>query len=206
LIYWIGKLERPVAADKPLPLLTFDQAFARYQQYIGEILTGMFKLYEVVKANPYSIGAETADSGDVEEDGDHASQRNIFQISLNRFAAPALEKSVPAVKADAANSLFKVSCKNIVWAVLDSGIDGYHDAFQTSEDSAGDRKSRVRKTFDFTNIREIVSSDPHDMDRDSYDRLIRETGLQSAQVDKYLIEIAGDFDKGRPVNWASLKG
>jgi serine protease AprX len=205
LIYWIGKLERPVASDKPLPSLTLDQAFARYQQYIGEIITGMFKLYEVVKEDPYSTGDETSDSRDVEENEDQASQRNIFQISLNRFATPALEKSLPAVKADAANSLFKVSCKNVVWAILDCGIDYGHDAFQTSEESPGDRKSRVRKTFDFTNIREIVSSDPNDMDRESYARLVRETGLTSEQVDKYLADIAEDFDKGRPINWGIVE-
>jgi serine protease AprX len=205
LIYWIGKLERPVAPDQPLPLLTFDQAFARYRQYVGEIITGMFKLYDVVKKDTYSTGGETSDSQDLEENGDHASQRNIFQISLNRPAAPALEKSVPAVKADAANSLFKVSCKNIVWAVLDCGIDGGHHAFQTSEESPEHRKSRVRKTFDFTNIREIVSSDPHDMDHENYERLIRETGLTREQVKKHLADIAEDFDKGRPVNWGIVE-
>ena len=36
-------------------------------------------------------------------------------------ALPALEKSVPAVKADAARELFKVKCNEITWAVIDSG-------------------------------------------------------------------------------------
>ena len=53
----------------------------------------------------------------------------VFQISLNRVATAALDRSVPAIKADAAHSLFKVNCKNIVWAVLDSGIDDKHAAF-----------------------------------------------------------------------------
>ena len=61
---------------------------------------------------------------------------------------------MPAVKADAANSLFKVNCKNIVWAVLDSGIDRDHEAFMVEQG-----KSRIRKTFDFTRIREIVNRD-----------------------------------------------
>ena len=47
----------------------------------------------------------------------------VFQVSLNRRCAPALERSVPAVKGDAARSLFKVETKKIAWAVIDSGID-----------------------------------------------------------------------------------
>jgi serine protease AprX len=74
---------------------------------------------------------------------------------LNRRASPALERSVPAVKADAARTLFNIKCDRIVWAVLDSGIDSTHKAFNTP-------KPRVRKTFDFTNIREIISSDNAD--------------------------------------------
>ena len=46
----------------------------------------------------------------------------VFQVSLNRAATPCIERSVPAVKADAARGLFEVNCKNIVWAVVDSGI------------------------------------------------------------------------------------
>ena len=45
----------------------------------------------------------------------------VWQISLNRSATPALVRSVPAVKADAARSLFRVDCSEMSWAVLDSG-------------------------------------------------------------------------------------
>src|SRR5262245_43373741 len=56
-------------------------------------------------------------------------QGTIWQVSLNRTAMPALQRSIPAVKGDAARTLFKVNCENIRWAVLDSGIDGGHPAF-----------------------------------------------------------------------------
>jgi hypothetical protein len=71
----------------------------------------------------------------------------VWQVSLNRAPLPALSKSIPAVKADAAHTLFKVDCSEIAWAVIDSGIDGTHPAF-------GDR---VKRSFDFKNFRRIVS-------------------------------------------------
>ncbi|MFN2515544.1 MAG: S8 family peptidase [Pyrinomonadaceae bacterium] len=77
----------------------------------------------------------------------------VWQVSLNRRAMPALSKSIPAVKADAAKTLFKVNCSEIGWAVIDSGIDGDHPAFQ-KEDGTG---SRVKRSFDFKNFRRIVS-------------------------------------------------
>lgn len=80
----------------------------------------------------------------------------VYQISLNRAATPALERSVPAVKADAARLLFAVNCSKIAWAVLDSGIQGDHPAFRTA-----DAGTRVRQSFDFSRIRKIVSLDNH---------------------------------------------
>ena len=71
----------------------------------------------------------------------------VWQVSLNRKALPAISKSIPAVKADAAHTLFKVNCSEIAWAVIDSGVDGAHPAF-------GDR---VKRSFDFKNFRKIVS-------------------------------------------------
>jgi serine protease AprX len=58
-------------------------------------------------------------------------QGTIWQVSLNRTAMAALQRSIPAVKGDAARTLFKVNCENIRWAVLDSGIDGGHPAFRS---------------------------------------------------------------------------
>jgi subtilisin family serine protease len=75
----------------------------------------------------------------------------VWQISLNRWALPALSKSVPAVKADAAKTLFNVDCSSIGWAVIDSGIDGGHRAFTKNG------SSRVKESFDFQNFRRIVS-------------------------------------------------
>jgi subtilisin family serine protease len=77
----------------------------------------------------------------------------VWQVSRNRTANPALGRSVAAVKADAAKTLFKVDCSGITWAVIDSGIDGTHPAFRNAERNG----IRIKKAFDFTKFRKIVS-------------------------------------------------
>lgn len=78
----------------------------------------------------------------------------VYLVSLDRVAVPAVARSVPAVKADAAHRLFEVDCSNLAWAVLDSGIDGRHPAFLDAEE-----KSRIVASYDFRNFRKIVSID-----------------------------------------------
>jgi serine protease AprX len=134
----------------------------------------------------------------------------IWTISLNRRAAPALTKSVPAVKADAARTLFMVNCKEIVWAVIDSGIDASHTAFH---DNAGDGKSsRVTKAFDFTKIREIVSLDNALDDagraeraKKIFDRGLKDLELDVQAVDALLKTLAEDAQEGRPVDWLRVQ-
>jgi hypothetical protein len=126
----------------------------------------------------------------------------IWQVSLNRKAMPALERSVPAVKGDAAKSLFKVRCDDIAWAVLDSGIDSTHPAF---EDDEG--KSRVVKSFDFSNIREVVSLDNLDADRarERVAGLLRTESPSAKAIDEAVNDLqmlAQDADNDRPINWA----
>lgn len=77
----------------------------------------------------------------------------VWQVSLNRRPMLAMTRSIPAVKADAAKTLFKVDCSGIGWAVLDSGIDGRHPAFYNSDGT----DVRIRRSFDFRNIRKIIT-------------------------------------------------
>ena len=78
----------------------------------------------------------------------------VWNVSLNRKALPVLEKSVAAVKADAARNLFNVKCNKLVWAIVDSGIDPTHPAFQDDKGNP-----RVKAVYDFRNIRQIISLD-----------------------------------------------
>lgn len=79
----------------------------------------------------------------------------IWRATRNRPIHLAVQKSSLTVKADAATRLFDISCKDVTWAVIDSGIDGNHPALQ--DPLTG--KSRVTKTFDFTKIREMLNFD-----------------------------------------------
>jgi hypothetical protein len=127
----------------------------------------------------------------------------VWTISLNRRVHPALTRSVPAVKADAARTLFTVECKDIVWAVVDSGIDATHLAFRDAEGKA----SRVAKTFDFTRIRDIVTLDNLDPGRckERVDRLLspdlKNKALDPADVVRRLNELAKGAEVGRAIDW-----
>jgi serine protease AprX len=136
----------------------------------------------------------------------------VWTVSLNRRASAALTKSVPAVKADAARTLFTVDCSDIVWAIIDSGIDATHYAFR---DRTG-KDSRVKKTFDFTRIRDIVTLDnltdsPRREARVSKLLALKPQGsaavklkankLTASDVVKCLQELAEGAEAGHPISW-----
>lgn len=91
----------------------------------------------------------------------------IEQVTLNRRATATVSSSRKTVKCDAAERVFGVSCKDITWAVFDSGIDATHPAFalRAPDGSAeptvspdGVINSRVTATFDFTELRRHLAT------------------------------------------------
>src|SRR6185369_321215 len=126
----------------------------------------------------------------------------IWQVSLNRKALPAVEKSVPSVKGDAARTLFNVNCNRITWAVLDSGIDGDHPVFKKG------KESRIIKSFDFSNIREIVSLDNDSPDTDDFKTRLKnllkaplKNKIAAKKATETLQELAEDAASDRPIHW-----
>jgi hypothetical protein len=134
----------------------------------------------------------------------------VWQISLNRKVSPALSKSVPAVKADAAKTLFSVKCNEIAWAILDSGIAADHSAFLDSSVATERASHRIKETFDFRNIRQIISLDNVD-EKTRADRLkeltqgVKLTENQKRQGLDALKILAEDVDEGRPIHWDLVK-
>lgn len=135
----------------------------------------------------------------------------VFQVSLNRECTTAVTRSIPAVKADAASKLFTVKCSQIAWAVIDAGIQGNHPAFL-----GADHKSRVQSSFDFTNIRRIVSLDNlkivkgqnGEMKRERlaallHDNLIGE--LKEEEAIKSLTALSDDARNRRPIDWELVR-
>ena len=135
-------------------------------------------------------------------------QVTIWQVSLNRTAMAALQRSIPAVKGDAARTLFKVNCENIRWAVLDSGIDGGHPAFR-SHPANGKKtaQSRIIEAYDFRNIREIVNLDNANI-QDRPGRLkdlLADCKLDKKRAIKNLQQLAEDAGNDRPIHWQLVK-
>jgi len=99
----------------------------------------------------------------------------VRAVSRNREATGAVHVSRNTVKADAAARVFDLTCAEIGWAVLDSGIDARHRAFRELDEhgrpfaheveletmAAGYRRyvnrTRVENTFDLTKARETFA-------------------------------------------------
>jgi serine protease AprX len=92
----------------------------------------------------------------------------IHSVALNRVATPTVSSSRRAVKADAVERVFGISCKNIRWAIIDSGIDATHPAFRGGKkpkpvsdpkDPFREYESRVRESYDFSRIQDLLDPD-----------------------------------------------
>jgi subtilisin family serine protease len=68
---------------------------------------------------------------------DGRSAPTIYRIWEDNDVHMALTRSVTTIKADAAQRSFRASGEGIVWAVLDSGIQGDHPHFKSADSSWG---------------------------------------------------------------------
>ena len=174
LILWASNQPKPPQGKSP----TVAEVCRKIRPHINDIAKRLFVAFEVVD-KLQAVKSEFL----------------ITQVSINRPAAPALDKSIPAVKADAARGLFGISCKEIAWAVVDSGIDAGHPALQTEDGST----SRVREALDFTRVRDIISSDTIKGTR--RDQLLDGIKLDKEKADKSLDELVANAKAGLPTNW-----
>jgi hypothetical protein len=151
--------------------------------------------------------------------GDEATQRKLFAdwaaaaggwewpgelvwtIGLNRQSLPAIQRSVPATKSDAAARVFQVSCRDLGWAVVDSGIDAQHRAFRPDPDSKSADPSRVVRSYDFTRLRQILSLDSHPTTGPT----ARGSRADLEEVDRRAKELRGRLRAGRSLDWAQLE-
>ncbi|MBY0306890.1 MAG: S8 family peptidase [Sphingomonas sp.] len=128
----------------------------------------------------------------------------IWGVSSNRPAEYATQRSVPAIKADAARLLFTISCTDIGWAVIDSGIDGNHPAFA----APGGKGSRVKATYDFGAIRGILNSG------NSFDTAARKTLAaelaaakvgEKGKIETTLLRLANALGAEVPIDWSLVE-
>jgi subtilisin family serine protease len=130
----------------------------------------------------------------------------IHSIALNRIATPTVAASRKAVKADAVQRVFEVSCKEIRWAVIDSGIDATHKAFcgkKVPDGPFSEFESRVRATYDFSEIRKLL--DPHVLAQtDAARELIRDRKIDGERLEDTLKHLHDWLLAGRSVDWGLL--
>lgn len=152
----------------------------------------------------------------------------IFNVTLNRVAETALSESVPAIKADAARSLFKISCAEVAWAVLDSGIDPTHSAFldhalvakrleraramaARSEGSGSAEVKldwyphRIKGAFDFTRIRAILGVQTKKQIEELTKEFAADRTVGPDEIRYYLEGVLEDKQKRRPLDWRKIQ-
>ena len=141
----------------------------------------------------------------------------IYSVSLNRQATPTVSRSTLAIKADAARRLFNISCSDLAWGIIDSGIDASHPAFRTRHDKDGVKdvpdehpfekqengkwanQTRVVATYDFTQIDLLL--DPVSDDQPDRIRKLLSDPTVAGQVRKELDELNKALSKGRTIDW-----
>jgi serine protease AprX len=150
----------------------------------------------------------------------------LWSVSRNREARVAIEKSVPATKADAGRRLFDIDASDINWAILDTGIDARHDAFRKKDaktnkylkepfgprDNPLSNMTRIVATYDFSQFRELlaaVSDSPAKKERELLGALLTTSGkddknLDIMEIEEFLAEIERDLQQGRMLDWSIL--
>ena len=130
----------------------------------------------------------------------------VWSVSLNRKAQATVFRSRATVKADAAARLFDITCRDLAWAVIDSGINARHVAFRARDhdgrrlEKAFDGASnltRVVATYDFTTVRELLSEE-------TLDRALarRPHGRRWTAQDRQALRES--LQTGREVDWEFL--
>lgn len=161
-----------------------------------------------------SLPSETGAVSAIKSDQERA---RIYSVSLNRAATPTISRSTLAVKADAARRLFNISCSDLAWGIVDSGIDAMHPAFRArhtekdvkdvpypqpfAEQSKGKwaNQTRVLATYDFTQIDLLL--DP--TSKEQPDRIKKLLGKRSTkkEVEEALKELNTALNNGRTIDW-----
>ena len=139
----------------------------------------------------------------------------VHSVSLNREASPTVARSTLAIKADAARRLFAISCRELTWAVIDSGIDARHPAFRVrdlktdkplSDKPFQDDKgkpancTRVVETYDFTQIDLLLDPDSTDLPANLKKRL-SDGSPETKRLKAHLEELYGALRRGRAIDW-----
>ncbi len=123
------------------------------QQYLFAELRGQV-IEELVRRD--EVRGRGTDKGITPKGGitQMAPYRAIFHIWPDFEIQPLISRSISTVKADAARNAFGALGEGIVWAVMDSGIDGIHPHFQKHRNLELGAEADALRHRDFTVLRE----------------------------------------------------
>ena len=144
-------------------------------------------------------------------------EARIYAVSLNREASPTIARSTLAIKADAARLLFSISCSNLAWAIVDSGVDASHPAFRQVkgkdkdketfyeeafpvEDGKTVNRSRVIATYDFTQVDLLLDPDTEEWPL-KIQRQLDAGGEGAKALRKDLDRLKDSLKSGRSLDW-----
>jgi hypothetical protein len=159
----------------------------------------------------------SAESGDGSPTTADKERARIYSVSLNREATPTVSRSTLAIKADAARRLFNISCADLAWGIIDSGIDASHPAFRNRHEENGEKdapfktafekqpngkwanQTRVVATYDFTQI-DLLLDPVTDAQPDRIKKLLADPAV-AAKVTEALDELNKGLSRGRTIDW-----
>jgi len=138
---------------------------------------------------------------------DHAGL--LWSISCNREAHASVYRSRLTVKADAATRLFRTKAAGIRWAILDTGIDARHPAFQKRTPASrtpGPATSRIARTYDFLKIKDLLDPGPEG------DKTLRgiiaarpKGDPEIARLRELRADLRRSLQRGRAIDWDLLE-
>jgi serine protease AprX len=136
----------------------------------------------------------------------------VYSVNLNRKAEPAITRSVPTIKADAASRLFCPSCEDLTWAIIDSGIDATHRGFRrrgkdgkllespfVKEQTRWKNQTRITATYDFTLISTLLN-----YDEISSPQLPEPLRQRMAEQPETVKDLRLSLNSGREIDWSLL--
>jgi serine protease AprX len=119
--------------------------------------------------------------------------RAVYQVWEDFKVHPLISASLATVKADAARAAFRAGGKGIVWAVVDSGIDGKHAHFQRHRNLEGEHAQWHR---DFTS--DTPSSGNGSALKDEYGHGTHVAGIIAGEITEPSLSKPSSKVKGCP--------
>jgi len=139
----------------------------------------------------------------------------LWSVFSCRPVQSAVARSRVSVKADAAIRLFELTCKDLTWAVIDSGIDAGHDAFlqwpaidprasgENCPEAGAKPPSRVVRSYDFTRITQLMDAAFHQADMDRLKQLA--PGVEEEKLRDLAADLGRRLVSGQSLDWRLLE-